>query len=619
MLHSQNNELAEEPQSIGEDDRIYTKNPFPRLPSQVLAPTGTTPLIYEDANPGVLPTSPAGSVIPRKPVQRRSQIPTPYARQKRNGRANIGGIKTSFRSELGPAVPPVALSPPKSAKSAAPLIDFWERQSTASRTQTPSPHSRGSSSKGQRERIRSPTLSSDTSTTPGVQAYDEIIESLTPEEGPSDDVGGQKDPATVVESQDVTSEPPKTTAKSPSDRLEESVSLKRPITPDHPRTDFSSSDQHYVQGENSTGEMPTTGSDVRSEALDAEHQRPRSASAPPAPTDAFLQALTSNDAQAQYPLLRQTSITSFSTETSSIRTAFPPPLRLHRAPGILNLAGAASWSGLNARHQASMRSRGTNGSRLRQEDIAQSQFVSDQHEDYNTIYQPSGNAHIRVSGRWTEELRDTVTELYSHSLRPQRSLIHRRSSSDTRPSSQNSVMSTGGFFYHFLNDSYTAWAHAYYRGDGKLRLETPPVVTEVRLPSTPEGPASASSASGPSNSPESVGYIEAIYVPRARPLRGQQQQQRQHSLSIRRVPSERDMELHPQDTQRNLAVEAREEVPQATARPKAATPHLTKEREARHSLPDWRAPSIEEGKGIFDDVNRQIALFCLGFVFPFGK
>lgn len=49
-----------------------------------------------------------------------------------------------------------------------------------------------------------------------------------------------------------------------------------------------------------------------------------------------------------------------------------------------------------------------------------------------------------------------------------------------------------------------------------------------------------------------------------------------------------------------------------------ATPHLTVDKHMSMKLPNWRTPSFDETEGLLSRNNRQILLFCIGFVFPLG-
>lgn len=52
-----------------------------------------------------------------------------------------------------------------------------------------------------------------------------------------------------------------------------------------------------------------------------------------------------------------------------------------------------------------------------------------------------------------------------------------------------------------------------------------------------------------------------------------------------------------------------------------STPHLRTDRRGGNRYSRWQAPSLDDNLGstLFGRQNRQVLLFCLGFIFPFGK
>lgn len=254
--------------------------------------------------------------------------------------------------------------------------------------------------------------------------------------------------------------------------------------------------------------------------------RPRSASSPETPTEAFIQTLIKDPTNLQYPTIRQPSVTSLRSQASSSRAAYPAPLRLQRKRASSHLGRAASskvdaanGSVSRVRHapsQVSVLSRSTVASN--DKDLEQQPLVVDRG---------------RISGNWADELVDVVPELDSHQLRRQRS-DYRDSSESARPTTRDSLRSGKGSFYHFLNDSKTAWANVYYRNESRIRLETPPRVTQLQsawVYPEEQTPTSAnrstSNSQSHSQSPASVEFPETIYIRRYRP----------HSYQPYRYPS----------------------------------------------------------------------------------
>ena len=52
-----------------------------------------------------------------------------------------------------------------------------------------------------------------------------------------------------------------------------------------------------------------------------------------------------------------------------------------------------------------------------------------------------------------------------------------------------------------------------------------------------------------------------------------------------------------------------------------STPHLRTDRRGQTRYSAWKAPSLDDdlNKTLFGRQNRQILLFCIGFIFPIGK
>lgn len=52
-----------------------------------------------------------------------------------------------------------------------------------------------------------------------------------------------------------------------------------------------------------------------------------------------------------------------------------------------------------------------------------------------------------------------------------------------------------------------------------------------------------------------------------------------------------------------------------------STPHLRTDRRGGTRYGIWKAPSLDDdlGSTLFGRQNRQILLFCIGFIFPLGK
>ncbi|KAI9672138.1 MAG: stretch-activated cation channel mid1 [Alyxoria varia] len=373
----------------------------------------------------------------------------------------------------------------------------------------------------------------------------------------------------------------------------------------------------------------------------ADTERPRSSSNPEISTDAFLRDLIANGENVGYARLQKQSIPSLRSQSSSTRMAMPQPLRLHRKHGQSNLA-------LRAANAAD-----DNGERA----LSHQQRWSNQ----------------RMSGNWADEMQDMVPELGP--VQRRLSLQHRDSTNGRRSNSISSTHSSiASRFYNLENDSRTAWASYYYRSnEGALRLTTPPSITNMRSmsslrdrPLTPLTHQRSASISGPSTSPDSTGFPDDIYIPRARPLMRQtssligepgpvassesmvtEQPSAEGTRSMTTEPSsaarsqsaaierpsaeERDsMAIQPAPEPHMNALEDQhrpqaQEYDPSTIRwshplnQAASVPGLSVDRRSSQLISVWPAPSVEGVEGLDGVVNRQIALFCLGFFFPFAN
>jgi hypothetical protein len=200
-------------------------------------------------------------------------------------------------------------------------------------------------------------------------------------------------------------------------------------------------------------------------------------------------------------------------------------------------------------------------------------------------------------GRDSEEGDDTLGELHSPPLRQQRSGFLQRIRS--RPTSADSINSE----ISFVGD--LSWARNYYRhGDPR----SPYYFTsssESRLNTGTEGR---------SDSPTSEAFPAHIYRPRNRPFNANGRRE-----------STIDSMVIEEGTPRHSGVRG------AVLRPMRSiqdslremwSPHLHRDRRSNVvHYGAWRAPSFDEPfwSRFFGPVNRQVWLFCIGFVFPLGK
>jgi hypothetical protein len=145
-----------------------------------------------------------------------------------------------------------------------------------------------------------------------------------------------------------------------------------------------------------------------------------------------------------------------------------------------------------------------------------------------------------------------------------------------------------------------------------------------------------SAKSGRTNTPTDRAPFN-IWRPRNRPHQPQQQQPHQRISQAEsvlvaddlvyedvRIDDIRINDIRHDDDIRNdddiIEQEAYITRPQRRAA-QPMTPRLRQDRRSQARLSPWKAPSLDENLGsmLFSRQNRQIVLFCFGFIFPFGK
>lgn len=138
----------------------------------------------------------------------------------------------------------------------------------------------------------------------------------------------------------------------------------------------------------------------------------------------------------------------------------------------------------------------------------------------------------------------------------------------------------------------------YYRRGERTSLGAPESSTEssesIRVPTA---------HSGRTNTPSESNFPLSIYRPRNRP---HQRISQPDTVSISDGPFEQEIYVIG-PARRPLA--------------EPFTPHLRPDRRSQARLSAWKAPSFDDSLGsmLFSRQNRQILLFCLGFIFPLGK
>lgn len=198
--------------------------------------------------------------------------------------------------------------------------------------------------------------------------------------------------------------------------------------------------------------------------------------------------------------------------------------------------------------------------------------------------------------RDSEEGDDTVGELYSLPLRQQRSGFLQRIKS--RPTSSDSLNSQISF------QGDLSWARNYYRHGDPRSPYNFSSSSESRL---------NTSTTGNSDSPTSETFPANIYRPRNRPLNGNERRESTiDSMIIEGATPGQYVQRGVLRPVRSIQDSLRE----------MFSPHLHRDRRSNAvHYGAWRAPSFDEPFWalFFGPVNRQVWLFCIGFILPPGK
>jgi hypothetical protein len=215
------------------------------------------------------------------------------------------------------------------------------------------------------------------------------------------------------------------------------------------------------------------------------------------------------------------------------------------------------------------------------------------------LFSPVSRASSEDKDYHSENL-DTISPLpTSVPLRMKNSGYLRRhnsdatSTSDSRPASSHSDIAT------FIHNNIPAWARVYYQRGERISGGAPESESSgsIRM---------GTSYSGRSNTPSETNFPLSIYRPRNRP---RNRQSHPDTLSL-------SDDIQPIDG--GIYVVASNNYPASGW----STPHLHTDRRGGQTLYSvWNPPSLDDNLNatIFGRQNRQILLFCIGFIFPLGK
>ncbi|CAO2648542.1 Nn.00g078090.m01.CDS01 [Neocucurbitaria sp. VM-36] len=224
---------------------------------------------------------------------------------------------------------------------------------------------------------------------------------------------------------------------------------------------------------------------------------------------------------------------------------------------------------------------------------------SEGHTEFSAVPRPLFSPVSRASTEEKDyhgEHLDTISPLpTSVPLRMKSSGYLRRhnsdagSATDSRPGSAQSDVST------FIHNAIPAWARVYYQRGERISVGAPESESSgsIRL---------GTSHSGRTATPSEGNFPLSIYRPRNRP-RNRASQLDTMSFTDDMQPIDGDVyvlgpNMHPLSGY--------------------STPHLRTDRRGRRRCSAWKAPSLDDdlNRTLFGRQNRQILLFCVGFIFP---
>lgn len=211
------------------------------------------------------------------------------------------------------------------------------------------------------------------------------------------------------------------------------------------------------------------------------------------------------------------------------------------------------------------------------------------------LFSPVSRASSEEKDYYSEHL-DTISPLpTSVPLRMKNSGYLRRQHSDatsltdSRPGSSHSDIST------FIHNSIPAWARVYYQRGERISVGAPESESSgsIRL---------GTAHSGRSQTPSEGNFPLSIYRPRNRP-RNHHSHPDTLSLSDDIQPIDGGVYVLGPDMRLQSGY---------------STPHLRTDRRGLSRYSAWKAPSLDDDihATLFGRQNRQVLLFCLGFIFP---
>ncbi|KAF2672289.1 hypothetical protein BT63DRAFT_438114 [Microthyrium microscopicum] len=212
------------------------------------------------------------------------------------------------------------------------------------------------------------------------------------------------------------------------------------------------------------------------------------------------------------------------------------------------------------------------------------------------LFSPQQRRLPTPPGRESEEREDTLGDLLSPPLQPKRSGYFAKHRGLSRPGSSDSINSQISF------QGELSWVKRFYSGGDYPPLESPystPLHSSSRL---------NTATSGTTTSPLSEAFPAEIFRPRNRP-------RDRNGRELRNQPSTDTMRTEGSWTDR-----FRRPIWSSSGWGSGVfSPHLHPDRRANQDQNAWSMPSLDQpSRNVIGPVGRQVALFCLGFVFPFA-
>ncbi|KAF1844570.1 uncharacterized protein K460DRAFT_376228 [Cucurbitaria berberidis CBS 394.84] len=608
--NSQTNQYAGSTIRIVEDsdDKIYSKFPTPSEPSQILPPPRHAPG-YGFERPGsrVSSGSQVASTIAKFEASR-SVVPQPALQRKKPFSSRHHSVSTStsdadtlVASSFSPSSTRFSQGTTP-ASSPPPELTEFDKGLEVLQEEAPIFHF-----PSQRPTIRAVPPSSS-----GGESLESRTRALTP----------KASAASFAPTVPATSPPSISNAGNPS-----SVSVSRPLPRGHKHTLSSESEKRRVAFAGDSdyqhpvlNPQPSTESfaysDISYTSIEPTFTQPPSPTLHEART-----ATLASGIRISYPIVRAPSASGLRAESQNapnIASRMQDRSLVHQWSSQLSTIpsmserdsrslprGSRSF-GARSQSQDSYTGNGrTHVPRRRGQTVGSAQSSSDNvssegQTEFSAVPRPLFSPVSRSSS--TEELDyhsehlDTISPLpTSVPLRMKNSGYLRRqnsdagSATDSRPGSAHSDIST------FIHNAIPAWARVYYQRGERISGGAPESEStgSIRL---------GTSHSGRSNTPSEANFPLSIYRPRNRP-RNRVSQPDTLSLSDEIQHIDGDVyvlgpNMHPLSGY--------------------STPHLRTDRRGQTRYSAWKAPSLDSdlNRTLFGRQNRQILLFCLGFIFP---